>query len=163
MRFQGIFVFKICSFYFRFRFADDIEFMTGKRPWSFWLFCWKYLSPFALIVILIWTLVDLFSKTPSYSAYVGCTQVSLLYSSVWAFIQRFSRGYCNKFMAIVQFNSSQFCSVFTSILFSHFSLIQLLSMYLNFILFHISSVHFSSKILFPFVSNLKIIYFSFIS
>ena len=50
--------------------------MTGKRPWTFWLFCWKYLSPFALIVILVWTLVGMVSETPTYAAYVGCTQVS---------------------------------------------------------------------------------------
>ncbi|XP_065058628.1 sodium-dependent neutral amino acid transporter B(0)AT1-like [Rhopilema esculentum] len=56
------------------KFADDIEFMTGKRPWTFWMFCWKYLSPLALIVILIWTIVEQVSKKPSYSAYVGCKQ-----------------------------------------------------------------------------------------
>jgi len=56
------------------KFADDIEFMTGKRPWTFWLFCWKYLSPLALIVTLVWSLVGSISEAPTYSAYVGCTQ-----------------------------------------------------------------------------------------
>lgn len=76
----------ILFYLFLFRFADDIEFMTGKRPWSFWLFCWKYLSPFALFVILVWTLIDIVRKKPTYSAYVGCTQVRHLSSSIHSFL-----------------------------------------------------------------------------
>lgn len=60
------------------RFADDIEFMTGQRPWKFWMFCWKYLSPFAVLVILIWVLVNTIRTVPVYSSYVGCPQVFIL-------------------------------------------------------------------------------------
>eukprot|EP00794_Sanderia_malayensis_P007381 gene7381-8200_t len=56
------------------KFADDIEEMTGKRPWVFWMLCWKYISPLALLIILIWTLVETATKKPTYSVYVGCTQ-----------------------------------------------------------------------------------------
>jgi len=58
------------------KFADDIEFMTGKRPWKFWMFCWKYLSPLAVFIILVWVLVNNIQKGSSYSRYVGCPQFS---------------------------------------------------------------------------------------
>jgi len=55
-------------------FANDIEYMTGCRPNVFWLCCWKYISPIALIVVFIASCVKLSSKAPTYSAFVGCTQ-----------------------------------------------------------------------------------------
>jgi len=55
-------------------FANDIEYMTGYRPNVFWLCCWKYISPIALIVVFIASCVKLSSKAPTYSAFVGCTQ-----------------------------------------------------------------------------------------
>ena len=58
-----------------FSFANDIEYMTGCRPNVFWLCCWKYISPIALIVVFIASCVKLSSKAPTYSAFVGCTQV----------------------------------------------------------------------------------------
>lgn len=41
------------------RFADDIELMTGTRPGLYWLICWKYLSPLAMLLILIASVVEI--------------------------------------------------------------------------------------------------------
>ena len=60
-----------------FSFANDIEYMTGSRPNAFWLICWKYLSPLALIVVFIASVVKTGQSQASYTAYVGCKQVSL--------------------------------------------------------------------------------------
>ena len=52
--------------------------MTGKRPHTFWIICWKYVSPIILIVVFIGYVVTMISETPTYRAYVGCEQVSHL-------------------------------------------------------------------------------------
>lgn len=57
-----------------FRFADDIEEMTGTRPNLFWMVCWKYISPAALIVILFSSFYNIIKDSPSYKLYVGCIQ-----------------------------------------------------------------------------------------
>ncbi|GAB6032495.1 hypothetical protein CHUAL_011391 [Chamberlinius hualienensis] len=51
------------------RFSDDIELMTGKRPGCFWLFCWKFASPAAMIVILGASLVKISFEGSSYDAW----------------------------------------------------------------------------------------------
>ena len=60
---------------FKFRFADDIEDMTGSRPWVGWRICWKYISPLALFLVLVATVYDLTEGTATYQAFVGCEQV----------------------------------------------------------------------------------------
>lgn len=57
-------------------FANDIEYMTGSRPHIFWLVCWKYISPTALIVVFIASVVKNAQTSATYSAFVGCVQVS---------------------------------------------------------------------------------------
>jgi solute carrier family 6 amino acid/orphan transporter-like 15/16/17/18/20 len=57
------------------RFADDIEEMTGKRPWIGWMICWKYISPLALIILIITTLIDMGDKGIGYWTFVACLQV----------------------------------------------------------------------------------------
>ncbi|XP_074621803.1 sodium- and chloride-dependent GABA transporter 1-like [Acropora palmata] len=56
------------------RFADDIEFMTGKRPWIGWMICWKYISPLALFIVLIALIAQQSQSPPTYSQFVGCLQ-----------------------------------------------------------------------------------------
>ncbi|KAM7440582.1 hypothetical protein ABFA07_010268 [Porites harrisoni] len=56
------------------RFADDIEFMTGKRPWIGWMICWKYISPTALFVVLVALVAQQSQSAPQYSKFVGCKQ-----------------------------------------------------------------------------------------
>ncbi|CAL1682502.1 unnamed protein product [Lasius platythorax] len=40
-------------------FMDDIEFMTGRRPFFYWRFCWCYLTPLSLFIILIYFLINI--------------------------------------------------------------------------------------------------------
>merc|ERR1740136_414951 len=56
------------------RFANDIEYMTGKRPFIFWQICWKYISPLAILIIFVASVVNLCKSSPKYHAYVGCIQ-----------------------------------------------------------------------------------------
>ncbi len=44
------------------RFADDIELMTGSRPHVYWMLCWKYISPLAMLTILAASFINLMSK-----------------------------------------------------------------------------------------------------
>ncbi|XP_017779770.1 PREDICTED: sodium-dependent neutral amino acid transporter B(0)AT3 isoform X2 [Nicrophorus vespilloides] len=53
------------------RFADDIEMMTGSRPGLYWLICWKYLSPLAMISILIASFVEIAVDGSGYDAWVA--------------------------------------------------------------------------------------------
>lgn len=58
------------------RFADDIELMTGKRPHLYWMLCWKYISPVAMILILLASFLDLAlrgSHYPAWNAVLGAT------------------------------------------------------------------------------------------
>nr|CAH7755518.1 unnamed protein product [Callosobruchus chinensis] len=52
------------------RFADDIEMMTGTRPGLYWLICWKYLSPLAMLSILVASFVEIAVKGTGYDAWV---------------------------------------------------------------------------------------------
>ncbi|XP_028405512.1 sodium-dependent neutral amino acid transporter B(0)AT2-like [Dendronephthya gigantea] len=56
------------------RFSDDIEEMTGKRPWIGWMICWKYISPLALLIVVIATVYDLGKESAKYDIFVGCVQ-----------------------------------------------------------------------------------------
>ncbi|CAD7090230.1 unnamed protein product [Hermetia illucens] len=55
------------------RFADDIELMTGSRPSLYWMFCWKYLSPIAMITILCASVFELATNGSSYPAWNAVT------------------------------------------------------------------------------------------
>jgi solute carrier family 6 amino acid/orphan transporter-like 15/16/17/18/20 len=52
------------------RFADDIEMMTGQRPGLYWLICWKYLSPLAMLSILVASFVEIAVDGSGYAAWV---------------------------------------------------------------------------------------------
>ena len=86
------------------RFADDIEYMTGSRPNLFWMFCWKYVSPVALIVILISSFYNIIKETPQYELYVGCPQQ--LVSSVFSHRSYFilSDSQCKPFVVYLYFS-----------------------------------------------------------
>lgn len=53
-----------------FRFADDIQLMTGQRPGIYWLICWKYLSPLAMLSILVSSFVELATEGSAYDAWI---------------------------------------------------------------------------------------------
>ncbi|XP_050448009.1 sodium-dependent nutrient amino acid transporter 1-like isoform X2 [Cataglyphis hispanica] len=40
-------------------FMDDIEFMIGRRPSFYWRYCWCYLTPLLLFIILIYFLINI--------------------------------------------------------------------------------------------------------
>lgn len=51
------------------RFCDDIELMTGSRPGYFWMFCWKFASPLAMIIILGASMVKIGREGIGYEAW----------------------------------------------------------------------------------------------
>lgn len=53
------------------RFADDIELMTGSRPHIYWMLCWKYVSPLAMLSILFASFMNLISNGSNYPAWVA--------------------------------------------------------------------------------------------
>uniref|UniRef100_A0A6P7FYL8 Transporter n=1 Tax=Diabrotica virgifera virgifera TaxID=50390 RepID=A0A6P7FYL8_DIAVI len=53
------------------RFADDIEMMTGTRPGLYWLICWKYLSPLAMLSILVASFIEIAVDGTGYAAWVA--------------------------------------------------------------------------------------------
>lgn len=59
------------TFLLSYRFADDIELMTGTRPSLYWMLCWKYISPIAMITILTASFMELASSGSSYPAWVA--------------------------------------------------------------------------------------------
>lgn len=64
--------------YFLHRFADDIELMTGTRPGLYWLLCWKYLSPLAMLLILVASITEILvdgSRYPAWVASQGVTEM----------------------------------------------------------------------------------------
>lgn len=44
--------------------------MTGSRPGLYWLICWKYLSPLAMLSILVASFVNLATEGSYYPAWV---------------------------------------------------------------------------------------------
>lgn len=45
--------------------------MTGSRPGFYWMFCWKYLSPCAMITILTASFYQLVTEGSSYPAWIA--------------------------------------------------------------------------------------------
>ncbi|KAK0082782.1 hypothetical protein PV325_009842 [Microctonus aethiopoides] len=57
-------------------FADDIELMTGTRPGLYWLICWKYLSPLAMLSILVASFIEIVCDGSGYQAWVSSEGVT---------------------------------------------------------------------------------------
>ncbi|XP_025602543.2 sodium-dependent neutral amino acid transporter B(0)AT3 [Athalia rosae] len=69
------------------RFADDIELMTGNRPGLYWLICWKYLSPLAMLSILVASFVEIAVDGSGYPAWVASKGVTERHEwPVWALV-----------------------------------------------------------------------------
>jgi solute carrier family 6 amino acid/orphan transporter-like 15/16/17/18/20 len=51
------------------RFSDDIELMTGSRPGIYWLICWKFVSPLAMILILVASVINMIMEGAGYEAW----------------------------------------------------------------------------------------------
>ena len=60
------------------KFADDIELMIGRRPHLYWLICWKYLSPLAMLSILVASFMKIAIEGIGYPAWnpdIGATEM----------------------------------------------------------------------------------------
>ncbi|PNF18602.1 Sodium-dependent neutral amino acid transporter B(0)AT3 [Cryptotermes secundus] len=69
------------------RFADDIELMTGRRPGLYWLICWKYLSPLAMLSILVASFVEIIMDGSGYPAWVSSKGITERHEwPLWALI-----------------------------------------------------------------------------
>lgn len=76
-----------CWCYFVDRFADDIELMTGNRPGLYWLICWKYLSPLAMLSILVASIVEIIVDGSGYPAWVASKGITEKHEwPVWALV-----------------------------------------------------------------------------
>ncbi|XP_015665760.1 orphan sodium- and chloride-dependent neurotransmitter transporter NTT5 [Protobothrops mucrosquamatus] len=51
------------------RFLDDIENMLGWRPWKIYSYMWRFVSLAAMLCLLLASLVYLFMKRPTYTAW----------------------------------------------------------------------------------------------
>ena len=56
----------VAYFYGLQRFSEDIQLMTGSRPGFYLCFCWKYISPTLMSVILVSFLIKMFSGDLTY-------------------------------------------------------------------------------------------------
>ena len=43
--------------------------MTGQKPSIYWLICWKYISPIAILGIFFSSMGGMFANTPQYEKY----------------------------------------------------------------------------------------------
>ena len=55
--------------------SKAIEDMQGSKPSIFFTLCWKYISPFLLIVIFCVTFVQNMMGAPDYPTFIGCDEV----------------------------------------------------------------------------------------
>lgn len=68
-------------------FADDIEMMTGSRPALYWMICWKYLSPLAMLSILAASFIEIVTKGSGYDAWVPSLGITERHSwPTWALV-----------------------------------------------------------------------------
>ncbi|KAJ9595050.1 hypothetical protein L9F63_013647, partial [Diploptera punctata] len=82
-----IFSYKSSMYDEYFRFADDIELMTGRRPGLYWLICWKYLSPLAMLSILVASFVEIAVEGSGYPAWVASKGITERHEwPLWALI-----------------------------------------------------------------------------
>ncbi|CAL8381920.1 unnamed protein product [Boreogadus saida] len=52
------------------RFMQDLEDMLGFRPYSFYFYMWKYVSPLCLIVLITSTVIEMAISPPGYNAWI---------------------------------------------------------------------------------------------
>lgn len=64
-------------------FLNDVEFMLGSRPSIYWRFCWFFITPILMIVILLYTIVTYESpkyddvEFPAYALGIGWSLLAL--------------------------------------------------------------------------------------
>lgn len=51
------------------RFYDDIEYMLHMRPGLYWQITWRFVSPVIVLVIFVWSLLNLGLNPITYSVW----------------------------------------------------------------------------------------------
>ncbi|XP_054009964.1 sodium-dependent nutrient amino acid transporter 1-like [Hylaeus anthracinus] len=73
-------------------FLNDMEFMLGSRPSWYWRFCWAFITPVLMIVILVYTIVTYEPPTydsapfPAYAYVIGWLLLAVGVSLIVGFI-----------------------------------------------------------------------------
>ncbi|XP_053988540.1 sodium-dependent nutrient amino acid transporter 1-like [Hylaeus volcanicus] len=73
-------------------FMNDMEFMLGSRPSWYWRFCWAFITPVLMIVILVYTIVTYEPPTydgapfPAYAYVIGWLLLAVGVSLIVGFI-----------------------------------------------------------------------------
>ncbi|XP_060553326.1 sodium-dependent neutral amino acid transporter B(0)AT3-like [Ruditapes philippinarum] len=65
------------------QFSDDIEMMVGHRPHYFWLICWRYVGPLAMMGILAASLVEIVNKGTPYEIWDSLKGTTILVQWPW--------------------------------------------------------------------------------
>lgn len=52
------------------RFVQDLEDMLGFKPYKFYFYMWKYVSPSCLIVLIAASVIEMAINPPGYNAWV---------------------------------------------------------------------------------------------
>lgn len=52
------------------RFMQDLEDMLGFKPYKFYFYLWKYVSPACLIVLITASVIEMAINPPGYNAWV---------------------------------------------------------------------------------------------
>ncbi|XP_058795871.1 sodium- and chloride-dependent transporter XTRP3 isoform X2 [Phymastichus coffea] len=60
------------------KFTQDIADMTGYRPGLYWQVTWRFLAPIIMVAILITSVISMFIKKPSYSAWDASLGLTIL-------------------------------------------------------------------------------------
>lgn len=52
------------------RFMQDLEDMLGFRPYSFYYYMWRYVSPAVLVLLIVATVIEMAISPAGYNAWV---------------------------------------------------------------------------------------------
>ncbi|KAH9495649.1 hypothetical protein Btru_015549, partial [Bulinus truncatus] len=63
--------------------TDDIELMLGRRPSYFWLICWRFVMPVAVILILVSSIIEIMAKGVFYEAWDADKAVAVMLPWPW--------------------------------------------------------------------------------
>ncbi|XP_012555642.1 sodium- and chloride-dependent transporter XTRP3A [Hydra vulgaris] len=51
------------------KFSSDILYMTNKKPRQMWIFCWKFLSPCIIVIVLVFSIYDYSCNAATYQVW----------------------------------------------------------------------------------------------
>ena len=71
------------------RFSKDIKYMTNKPPRFIWKWCWKMISPLAILAVLCMSIKGMSERTPTYGVWDRNTVrfIRFYYSILWSFVE----------------------------------------------------------------------------